>query len=352
METLGSYRWPSKLPGDGGPLRLSRRVFLASAFASLLRGQKAEVSEFDFSLLDDRFTPTDLFFVREHFPAPRVSTPAWKLAVRGAVAAPFEISLDDLLALPRKSLDVTIECAENPVSGGLISTAKWEGASLATLLARAKPDAAARFVRLRGADTEYARSIPLAKALHADTLIAHHMNGDPLPPAHGAPARAIVPGWYGMDSVKWLQAIEVLTEPDDSPFMARAYLRQPRGAAPEVITAMNVNSAFSRPLNGAILVGRRFVIRGAAWAGQSRVRRVEVSTDGRRSWQASRLDGPAQPYCWVFWSYDWKIAESGEYEWSVRAADDAGREQPAERSTDRVDDYELNSYQTVRITVT
>lgn len=350
--TRAFYKWLSKWPGDGGRLRLSRRVLLASAFAPLLRGQKAEVSEFDFSLLDERLTPTDLFFVREHFPAPRVSAPAWKLAVRGAVSAPFEISHDELLALPRQSLDATIECAENPVGGGLASTARWEGPSLAALLARAKPDPAARFIRLRGADTEYARSISLAKALHADTLIAHHMNGEPLPPAHGHPARAIVPGWYGMDSVKWLQTIEVLTEPDDSPFMARAYLRQPRSGGPEAITAMKVKSAFSRPLNGAILTGRSFIVRGAAWAGEKRVRRVEVSMNGRRSWAAARLEGATQPYTWIFWSYAWKIPGPGDYELSVRAADAAGLEQPLERSTDRLDDYEQNSYQTVRITVT
>ncbi len=216
--TRAFYRWPSKWLGDGGRLRLSRRVLLASAFAPLLRGQKAEVSEFDFSLLDERLTPTDLFFVREHFPAPRVSAPAWKLAVRGAVSAPFEISHEELLALPRQSLDATMECAENAVGGGLVSTARWEGPGLAALLARAKPDPAAIFVRLRGADNEYARSIPISKAVHPATLIAHHMNGDPLPPAHGAPARAIVPGWYGMDSVKWLQTIEALPAPDHSPF--------------------------------------------------------------------------------------------------------------------------------------
>ena len=114
--TRESCKWLSKWPGDGGQLGLSRRALLASAFAPLVRGQKAEVSEFDFSLLEGRLTPNDLFFVREHFPAPRVSTAAWRLAVGGAVGAGFEISHEELLALPRKSLEVTIECAENGVS--------------------------------------------------------------------------------------------------------------------------------------------------------------------------------------------------------------------------------------------
>ncbi len=347
-------KWRLKWPGDGGQRRLPRRVFLASAFGCLLRAQKAEVSEFDFSLLDDWLTPTDLFFVREHFPAPKVSAHGWKLPVGGAVAAPFEISYEDLLAQPRRALPVTIECAENPVGGGLVSQARWEGVSLAALLEKAQPRAGARFVRLRGADGNYARSVPLAKARHADTLLALRMNGEPLPASHGFPVRAVVPGWYGMDSVKWLQSVEVLTEEDASPFMARSYLRDLRSApAPETITAMNVKSAFSRPLNGAILVGRRFLVRGAAWAGENRVRQVEVSVDGRRTWQRARFEGPApQPYTWVYWAYDWKIAGPGEYELAVRATDDHDRRQPAERPFERRDDYELNWYQTVRVTVT
>src|SRR5712664_2966910 len=112
--TPASYRWPLKWLGDGGATLLSRRLWLASALASTLPAQQAEVSSFDFSLLDGPIIPADLFFVREHFPVPNVSAAGWELSLGGAVATPLRISFEDLAAQPRKTLPVTIECAENP----------------------------------------------------------------------------------------------------------------------------------------------------------------------------------------------------------------------------------------------
>src|SRR6266540_2199239 len=109
METRASYKWRSKWLGEGGRLRLTRRTLLASAFAATLRAQKAEVSAFDLSLLDELTVPPELFFVREHFPAPNVSSAGWKLAVSGAVANPFELSYEEASSLPRVTLPVTIE---------------------------------------------------------------------------------------------------------------------------------------------------------------------------------------------------------------------------------------------------
>jgi hypothetical protein len=115
---------------------------------------------------------------------------------------------------------------------------------------------------------------------------------------------------------------------------------------------MSVKSAFSRPLDGANLTSRRFILRGAAWAGEIRVRQVDVSTDGGRWWQPARLGGEPQAYSWVSWSQEWKIPGPGSYELVVRAADDQGREQPAERPPNRVDEYESNHRQLVRVSVT
>ena len=115
---------------------------------------------------------------------------------------------------------------------------------------------------------------------------------------------------------------------------------------------MDVKSAFSRPMDGAILVGRRFMARGAAWAGENRVRQVELSYDSGKTWRSARLLSDPQPYAWVHWSYDWRIRQAGSYELAVRAADDKGRQQPADRPSERIDDYEWNAYQTVKVTVT
>jgi DMSO/TMAO reductase YedYZ molybdopterin-dependent catalytic subunit len=177
-------------------LILSRRAFLGGSLAAAAWGQQPEVSAFDLSLLDDWLTPVESFFVREHFPAPKVSAHGWTLQLGGAVAAPTEIAYEELVREPRKALPVTLECAENPVGGGLVSHAEWTGVTLDSLLQRAQPLSEARAVRFVAADG-YARSIPLAKARHADTLIAHGMNGERLPEKHGFPLRAIVPGWYG-----------------------------------------------------------------------------------------------------------------------------------------------------------
>lgn len=346
-----SSKWPSKWPGKrGSALRLSRRTFLGGSLAAAAWGQQAEISEFDSSLLDDWVTPSELFFVREHFPQPQVSEHDWGLSVAGAAAEPFDLSYDELLQQPRMTLPATLECAENPVGGGLVSHAEWVGVSLGILIERAQPPTEARFVRLAGADG-FSRTIPIEKASHKDTLVAHMMNGERLPEKHGFPLRAIIPGWYGMDSVKWLTRIELISGGDGG--ASNEYQRgvrtllAPRLTGP--VSAMNVKAMFSRPVDGAVLVGRTFRIRGAAWAGENRVSSVEVSTDGGTVWGAARLGSEALPYAWVHWAFDWKIAGPGAHELMVRATDDAGRTQPAERARGRVDHYEQNGYQTVRV---
>ena len=361
----------------------SRRAFIASASAGAagLRfsphgwaqrqdsggGLQAQAASFDLGLLDDWLTPNELFFVRNHSTVPNISAHDWKLAFAGAVSAPFELTYEDLVAERREQLTVTLECAENLVGGGLVSNAHWSGAGLAALLKRAQPRAEARFVRFWAADgvtgggLGYARSIPLSKAMSSDSLVALWMNGETLPAAHGFPARAIVPGWYAMDSVKWLRKVEVLTDAGNSSFMTAAYQRQRRSGTVtlprEPITVMKVKSVFSRPLDGAILMGRRFTVRGAAWAGVNRVRSVELSMDRGKSWRTAQVEpaGAASsqdPYSWVFWKYDWKIPASGDYELLVRATDGQGQMQPAGRSPERLDPYEQNSFQRVRCKVT
>jgi sulfite oxidase len=351
MATRVSYKWRSKSAGDG-QRSLTRRVLVGSFFTSLLRGAEAESSSFDLSLVDDPIVPRELFFVREHFSAPAVSAAGWKLTIKGAVANPVELPYDRMAELPKKVLPVTLECAENPVGGGLVSHAEWTGFSLASILADARVVADARYVRLAGADG-FSRSIPIAKAMHADTLIAFGMNGEKLPVNHGFPVRAVIPGWYAMDSVKWLREVEVHTNEieNDSSYtkLTRSLLTGTRPAG--AVTLMNVKSVFTRPMNGANLVGRSFKVRGAAWAGENRVQRVEISTNAGKAWHDARLDGESQAYAWVLWSFDWKIPTTGSHDLCVRAYDDHGRLQPADRPAERADNYEFNAYQTIRVFV-
>lgn len=340
--------------------------FRSDAQSANTKGSRpGEISAFDLSLLDECLTPNDLFFLRTHFPAPSIAADQWKLQFTGAVANPFTLSYEELLQQPRQTLAATLECAENPIGGGLVSHAEWVGVSMAKMLERAQPSGGARFAGLRGSDADaggasYLRILPLEKALHPDTLLAHRMNGARLPAEHGFPLRAVIPGWYGMDSVKWLRSVEVLRDDDAGLSMRADYVRKVRslltGTSTEgPVREIRVKSVFARPMDGAILTGRRFVARGAAWAGENRVRGVEVSVDAGKTWQAARLSASAcvgpRPYAWALWEYDWKIPGPGKYDLAVRATDDKGRVQSAERPSDRLDPYEWDAWQQISVKV-
>lgn len=356
LPTASAIRTFRNLPSgsrfEAARARLSRRHFSGRMLSWLAvlthppqQWAQGEVSSFDFSLLDAWITPNALFFIRHHSGSITAPSEGWAISVSGAVAAPYELPYEELIRQPHRSLAVTIECAENPVGGGLVSNAEWTGTSMAVLLQRAKPLPSAQFVRLYGAD-DYVKTIPLSKAAHPETLIAYRMNDDALSTAHGNPVRAVIPGWFGMASVKWLRKIELVTNNQD-----QTYTRQNRTGSTKPITSMSVKSAFARPLDGAILFGRRFLVRGAAWAGEEKVRKVEISTDGGSSWQAASLRDTPQSYAWVRWELEWKIAASGDYELLVRAGDSEGRLQPAERDSARLDEYEQNTNQKVHVKV-
>ncbi|MCC6589594.1 MAG: molybdopterin-dependent oxidoreductase [Bryobacterales bacterium] len=317
-----------------------------SAFAAA-DSRQAEVSAFDLSLLDQWQTPTELFFIREHFPAPAISAQGWTVAVAGV----GELSFEQLLSMPRKTVPATIECAENPAGGGLVSHASWEGVSVAELMAKAQPKPDTRYLLMTAADG-FARAIPLEKAKHPDTLLALRMNGQLIGAQHGGPARMLAPGWYGVDSLKWVRSLEFVAE---MPAL-KGYRRRTRSLLAGVtegdpVSEVQVKSVFARPLDGAVLSGRKFIMRGAAWAGENAVKGVEVSADGGKSWMAAQLVGEARKYCWVHWQREWKIARAGEHQLVVRAIDDQGRTQPAERPANRADEYEQNHWQRIAVMV-
>jgi DMSO/TMAO reductase YedYZ molybdopterin-dependent catalytic subunit len=324
-----------------------------------------EIRGFDFSSLEDVLTPNDRFYLRDHFPVPRLADQEWRLQVSGHVRTPFTIGYTEILRLPRRDLTVTVECAGNGVGEGGVSTANWTGIVLRPLLERAGLLPGVKHIRLVGADrgtvgsssaaVPYSRSIPLEKALHPDTLLAHGMNGSPLPPEHGHPLRAIIPGWYGMDSVKWLVQIEALTRSDTGYFMTQAYVAtrlQTIGSEQRPVTYMQVKSQIARPRNGEVVQRGLYKIRGAAWAGENAVAKVEVSTDAGGTWTAASLAGTSRPYVWTLWEYDWNAGGPGTYTLLVRASNNQGATQPYSRDTLRIDSYEQNSYHSVRCQVT
>ncbi len=338
-----------------------RTIFPA---ARIVRSDNPQIQEFDFASLKTLITPNQDFFIRNHFSAPSLASHVWRIRVTGHVRSPLEITSADIQRAPARGIVATLECAGNPVGGGGVSTAEWTGITLESLLKRAGLRPGAREIRFVGADhgnegsssarMSFVRSIPVEKALHPDTLLAYRMNGAPLPPEHGHPVRAIVAGWYAMDCVKWLTRIEALAQPDTSFFMTHEYVAlrlQTLGSERSPVTRMQVKSQIAWPRQGEVLVPGSYTIRGAAWAGENRVARVDVSTNGGRDWRAATLETAASRYSWVLWNYQWEVREAGEYRMLVNATDEKGNSQPSSRDPLRVDAYELNWRQSLTCVV-
>jgi sulfite oxidase len=184
----------------------------------------------------------------------------------------------------------------------------------------------------------FIRSIPIEEANDVDTLVATHMNGAPLSKHHGFPARALVPGWIGAASCKWLSEIKVLDQEFDGNFMKPGYRLPNHPIKPgdplnvddsHVVTALNVKSVIAAPVDGSAVKSRAVHIHGAAWAGEADIAKVEVSIDGGTSWQPAQLSRERAKYTWRLWSYIWKAPKSGDYSIMSRATDSQGRIQPA-----------------------
>jgi DMSO/TMAO reductase YedYZ molybdopterin-dependent catalytic subunit len=298
-------------------------------------------------------TPTRLFFVRNHFDVPTIDLDTWRLSVGGCVNRPIELTWNELNDLPQRTLLATLECAGNgrsflkqrvpgvPWGAGAVAHAEWSGVPLSAVLEQAGVADDAIEIVCEGADrgTEpdhpqpmsFARSLPLKKALHRDTLLALRMNGEPLTPSHGFPVRLLVPGWYGVASVKWLTRLEALRVPFRGYFQTVKYTIQ-RAASGEKapIQGMGVKSEIVRPFAGEALgIGKQRVF-GLAWAGEEAVARVELSTDGGQSWHEAEMLGPFAPYSWAMWEYLWNVRQPGAYQLLSRATSASGKSQPDE----------------------
>lgn len=315
-------------------------------------------------------TPVASHFVRSHGPSPLIDPAAYRLRVDGAVQRPLELGLDDLRERPERSLHVTLECAghrrtefEPAVSGlqwdvGAIGHSEWRGTPLAGILAQAGVAAEACEVVLHGADTDpfpglegdvpFARSIPVPKALHPDTLLVWEMAGEPLPPAHGAPLRAVVPGWYGVASVKWLVRVEVVRTPFEGPYQALDYrLKLPGEDGPgEALTEMPISALVLSPAPGARVLAGRVRASGIVWGGEGGPERVEVRVDVG-PWRPARLLRPDGPWAPRHWRAPLDL-EPGSHTVAVRATDAAGNVMP-DGLTWNVRGYGNNAVHRVRV---
>lgn len=291
-------------------------------------------------------TPNEMFFVRNNSATPVLDAAAWRLAVGGpGVERPFELTYDELLSLPSRTVTCFLECAGNgrtlygellgrPAQGtrwglGAFGVAEWRGVALADLLARAGVRAEAVDVLASGLDTPpIKRPIPVAVALEPETLIATHMNGEPLPPDHGFPARLIIPGWIGMANVKWVGAITVATERVYVEKNTTDYVLKGPDYAPEPpaegarLDRLVVKSALYLPWPAELRAGPQ-TIAGFAWSPNGAIARVDVSLDGGATFAPARLAGPNLPRAGTRFEFDID-ARPGQMTITPRATDEQG----------------------------
>ncbi|MDX2202308.1 MAG: sulfite oxidase [Hyphomicrobiaceae bacterium] len=354
----------------------SKRAHTTAGFAEAETQLANRNSGLPLEMLRHALTPAGLHYLLIHFDIPYVeSAQSWSLSVGGLVERPLDLSLADLQALPQKTLRVTLECAGNgralstprwqsmPWEHGAVGTAEWTGTPLRHVLEMAgvSPKAVeiAFLAADRGLDSDvehnYGRSLAPAHAMHEDVLLVWAMNGAPLLPQHGFPLRMVVPGWYGMASVKWLNRIEVLDHKFEGFQQVRTYVYRQTAEDPGVpVTAMRVKSLMVPPgiphwYGRARLVDAGAVeLCGRAWSGGGvPIAKVEVGVDGQ--WQPAMLEERAGPYAWTGWRAVWN-ATPGEHEIMCRATDAEGKQQPLEQVWDR-SGFGNNAVQRLRVTV-
>ena len=321
----------------------------------IVRSLRPEDLETPVGLLNTWITPNDLFYVRHHAYAARVNASEWKLVVDGEVNQPLTLTLDELKKMPKATVTVTLECAGNgraffdpPMPGiqwekGAVGTARFSGVRLADVLKKAGVKPAGKYVALNGADKpvgkqpDFIRNLPLAKAVHPDTILAYEMNGEPLPQLHGFPLRAVAPGWEGAYAVKWLTHVQVIDKEHEGFFVKTAYRFPNKQVAPgaavppenmEPLTGLVVKSFINAPAEGASFKPGKVKLSGFAWAGESFIAKVEVSKDNGSSWVLAKLGKERERYAWQSFEYEFTITKPGSYLLMARATDDKGNVQP------------------------
>ncbi len=318
--------------------------------------------------------PNAHFYVRNHFQIPALDPHTWHLNVSGLVERSLSLNLRDIHNLRSQTLIVTLECAGNgrsllhpPAEGekwglGAVSTAEWTGVPLVEVLDRAGIKPGAREVLFRGADAgtvdtrteivHFERSLKLDDARGSEALLAYAMNGEPLPIQHGYPLRVIIPGWYGMTSVKWLTEIEVIAGAFSGYFQTDKYVyewQRDSQMVREPVTLQRVRALITEPGRDEEVEPGDLAIRGVAWSGAAPIARVEVSVGGG-SWQEAHLVGERNRHRWQWWELITRVDRPGTTTLRARATDMAGRTQPEQPEWNRLG-YGSNAIQEVPVRI-
>jgi DMSO/TMAO reductase YedYZ molybdopterin-dependent catalytic subunit len=302
-------------------------------------------------------TPAGMHYLLIHFDIPFIDADTWNLEIGGLVANPISLNLDVIKSRPAVTMPVTMECAGNgrtllepraisqPWGLEAIGTAEWTGTPLAPILDDAGLDASAIEILFTGQDRgvqgdeiqDYQRSLTLDDATREEVMLVYEMNGQPLQPQHGFPVRLMVPGWYGMTSVKWLTKIEAISEHFSGYQQDHTYrYKQDADDFGEPVDIIRVRALMVPPGIPDFLTRTRLLdsgtvtLEGRAWAGRLGINRVEVSADNGETWRDARMDEPVGKYAWRGWACDWD-ATPGNRILSVRATDSDGNVQPTDQ---------------------
>jgi sulfite oxidase len=306
-------------------------------------------------------TPKNLLYVRSHGSVPEIDPGGYRLTVSGLVKEPLYLSLGEIKnEFSKRELTATLYCAGNrrdelmevhpmpgklPWNGGAAGNVRWAGAPLREVLRAAGIELEARHVAFTGLDkdieggqgTAFGGSIPIEKGVSADVLLAYEMNGEALAPEHGFPLRAVVGGYIGARSVKWLSSVMLQEGPSNNYYQSREYKLFPPHVGAEtadfskgqMLGEIPLNAVICSPVEGETLTAGLLSVQGYAIAGgEYHVERVEVSADGGLTWVDARLteDG-GRPGSWQFWEVNLELA-SGQHQIVARATDSAGGTQP------------------------
>jgi DMSO/TMAO reductase YedYZ molybdopterin-dependent catalytic subunit len=324
----------------------------------ILRQKEPKNLETPFGQVDSFLTPTELFYIRSHFPTPSLDVASYRLKIDGAVQSPLSFSYEELRQMSSETRVATLECAGNsrvflvPQADGAqwelgaVGNAEWTGVPLTDLLERAGLREDVCEIVLEGADRgtpkeppippnpiSYARSLQRDKAMGREVLVVYQMNGRDLPQDHGYPVRAIVPGHYGMASVKWLTRIRAVREPFCGYWQTSdyGYWDDVEGVPiRRALGEMQVKSEIARPgVYETISPNASYTIAGAAWSGEPEVTEIAVSTDGGKTWSPAEFIDPPERHAWRRWRLDWLTPQKpGTYTLLARAKDANGRVQP------------------------
>jgi DMSO/TMAO reductase YedYZ molybdopterin-dependent catalytic subunit len=324
------------------------------------------------ALIGGVIMPNASFYVRNHFQIPKLEATDWRLRVGGLVDRALSLSTRDLANLPTRTTVVTLECAGNGRSQleprtqgeqwnfGAVSTAEWTGVPLVEVLDRAGVKPGAEHVLFRGIDSgtvdgrtepiHFERSLRLDDARGSDVLLAYAMNGAPLPVQHGYPLRVIVPSWYAVASVKWLDAIELRAEPFRGHYQEDTYFyewQRDGQLVREPVTLQRVRSLITEPEPDTEVERGQWTVRGVAWSGAAPIARVDVSVNGG-PWQETRLVGERSRTRWQWWELPVTVNHPGAVDLRARATDMAHRTQPESPEWNRLG-YGNNAIQAITV---